>query len=236
MLQLQARALGDPTRYEIFRRIAGSRDSFDIPTLTEEFGLNHNAIRQHLAKLVDAGLVIEYTASSRGRGRPRLLYRLSPSADSRWGLIGPYERLAMLLTQVLRSGDTPLEVGREAGRQEMTALQAVSESAGPLEVLLGAMASQGFDPDLEVDGAVVEAHLLECPFASAARADPEIVCSIHMGMVEGMVEGIEGFEMDSFEQADPMSGQCCVHGHLVGTSTSAQIASPARSKAEKKEG
>jgi DNA-binding transcriptional ArsR family regulator len=53
-LQAQARALGDPTRYEVFRYIADASRPVDVAELTAHFGFNHNAIRQHLAKLVDA--------------------------------------------------------------------------------------------------------------------------------------------------------------------------------------
>lgn len=214
MLQTQARALGDPTRYEIFRRIADSGEPVDVSALTTEFGLNHNAIRQHLAKLVDADLIVEYPARSGGRGRPRLLYSVSPGADSRWGLVGPYERLSLLLTEVLRTGDSPTEVGRRAGRAE--ALSHHSDAAdGPLSVLVAELARQGFDPEIEIEGSEVRAHLLQCPFATAAAVDPDTVCGLHTGLVEGILGRIEGFEMDSFERAAPLSGKCCVTGHLV---------------------
>ena len=85
-LQQQARALGDPTRHEVFRYLVDAARPVDVPELTEHFGLNHNAIRQHLAKLVDADLVIEGTAPSAGRGRPRLRYTPDPAADGRWGV------------------------------------------------------------------------------------------------------------------------------------------------------
>ena len=51
-LQEQARALGDPTRHQIFRYIASAGRPVDVAELTAHLGLNHNAIRQHLAKLV----------------------------------------------------------------------------------------------------------------------------------------------------------------------------------------
>src|SRR6187551_1251880 len=95
-LQEQARALGDPTRHEIFRYIADAGRPVDVAELTEHLGLNHNAIRQHLAKLVDAELVTEGQAPSTGRGRPRLHYVLHAAAESRWGVTGPYERLSLL--------------------------------------------------------------------------------------------------------------------------------------------
>ena len=67
-LQEQARALGDPTRHEIFRYIADAGRPVDVAELTSHLGLNHNAIRQHLAKLVNADLVTEGHAPITGRG------------------------------------------------------------------------------------------------------------------------------------------------------------------------
>ena len=66
-MQEQARALGDPTRHAIFRRIADAGRPLGVAELNEHFPLNHNAIRQHLAKLVSAGLVVESKSTD---GRP----------------------------------------------------------------------------------------------------------------------------------------------------------------------
>ena len=54
-LQEQARALGDPTRHSIFQYVADAGHPVGVAELTAHLGLNHNAIRQHLAKLVSAG-------------------------------------------------------------------------------------------------------------------------------------------------------------------------------------
>ena len=64
-LREQAR-LGDPTRHDIFRYVADSDEPIDVAELTAHFGLNHNAIRQHLAKLVEAELVEEHAAPAVG--------------------------------------------------------------------------------------------------------------------------------------------------------------------------
>ncbi len=61
-LQQQARALGDPTRHAIFSLISESDRALGVSELTDRFALNHNAIRQHLARLVDADLVVERKA------------------------------------------------------------------------------------------------------------------------------------------------------------------------------
>ncbi|MDD9370668.1 MAG: hypothetical protein PV358_11195, partial [Acidimicrobiales bacterium] len=73
--------------------------------------------RQHLAKLVEAQLIVEGTAPPTGRGRPRLQYALDPSAESQWGVAGPYERLSLWLSEILRTGSTPIEVGKRVGRR-----------------------------------------------------------------------------------------------------------------------
>ena len=86
-----------------------------VAELTGHIGLHHNAIRQHLARLVAADLVVESTAAPTGRGRPRLVYEVAPSVDSRWGVTGPYEQLSVLLSEIIRTGDTPVDVGRRAG-------------------------------------------------------------------------------------------------------------------------
>ena len=65
-LQVQARALGDPTRHEIFRYLVDAGTDVDVAELTDHVGLNHNAVRQHLAKLVDADLVEEARARPLG--------------------------------------------------------------------------------------------------------------------------------------------------------------------------
>ncbi|MGH9229458.1 MAG: helix-turn-helix transcriptional regulator [Acidimicrobiales bacterium] len=204
-LQEQARALGDPTRYEIFRYIADADSVVDVAELTAHVGLNHNAIRQHLAKLLDADLVVEAKAASVGRGRPRLTYRLHPAADSRWGAMGPYERLSLLLTEVLRTGEPPEEIGRRfVHRARLDA-----PTGGPVELVVEAMARQGFDPAVRRRGGRVEIVLQTCPFETAALADPDTVCGIHLGMANGLAELTDGrVIVDELVRHDPRRANC----------------------------
>ena len=65
-IQEQARALGDPTRHAIFRYILDSGAPVGVGELTSHFGLNHNAVRQHLTKLVadaDRGVLVGATSA-----------------------------------------------------------------------------------------------------------------------------------------------------------------------------
>ena len=203
-LQEQARALGDPTRHRVFRYVADARGPVDVAELTAHFGLNHNAIRQHLAKLVDAQLVIEDRAPSTGRGRRRLVYTVHPAADSRWGVRGPYERLSVLLAEILRTGDTPVEVGRRSVTNRRR-----EKSGDPIATIVDAMARQGFDPKLRPRRDGVDVVLQTCPFESAAVADPESVCALHLGIAEGLA-GLtdERVVVDELVPHDPRRANC----------------------------
>jgi predicted ArsR family transcriptional regulator len=209
-LQQQARALGDPTRYAIFRYLADADDPVGIAELTEHFELNHNAIRQHLAKLVDARLVLESQAQAAGPGRPRLVYEIDPGAESRWGVTGPYERLSLLLTEVISTGDSPEEVGRRAGHDyEVSA----SPSEDAVADIAEAMAREGFDPTVRARGSRFEIVLRTCPFESTAVAEPDTVCSLHLGIAEGLADGTD-VVVDELIAKDPRRANCRLRLHI----------------------
>lgn len=213
-LQQQARALGDATRHDIFRYLVEAARPVDVVELTEHFGVHHNAIRQHLAKLVDAELAIEEKAASAGRGRPRLVYTADPAAESRWGFTGPYERLSLLLSEIIRTGDTAVEVGRRAARRQRLGSTHVLD---PVAELVGQMARQGFDPAVRQRGTSVDVTLRTCPFATTALADPDTVCSLHLGMAYGIADSVGGLVIDELVPKDPRRAQCRLRGHLEPT-------------------
>lgn len=202
-LQQQARALGDPTRHAVFEYLADADHDVGVAELTDHFGLNHNAIRQHLAKLVDAELVVESTAAPMGRGRPRLQYRIDPGTESRWGVTGPYERLSVLLTEVLRTGDSPEEVGRRAAAADHG-----GSDGDPVDALVEEMTRQGFAPQVRRRGATTELVLGDCPFASAVLTDADTVCDLHLGLARGVAEAVGGITVEELVRKDPRRAHC----------------------------
>jgi predicted ArsR family transcriptional regulator len=213
-LQVQARALGDPTRHQIFQYLVDADVPTGVAELTDHFGLNHNAIRQHLAKLVDAQLVIESTAPPSGRGRPRLEYSIDPSTESRWGVTGPYEQLSVLLTEVVRSGDAPVEVGRRAAHNRRPG---PTSDADPLDVLVDEMARRGFSPVVRRRGETTEVVLQECPFSSAVLTDADTICQLHLGMAQGIADGVDGLTVDELIPKDPRRAHCRLRCHVTGS-------------------
>ncbi|MDQ3897266.1 MAG: helix-turn-helix domain-containing protein [Actinomycetota bacterium] len=201
-LQQQARALGDPTRYAVYRYLADAENAVGVAELTAHFQLNHNAIRQHLAKLLAAGLVTDTVAEAAGPGRRRLLYAIHPASDSRWGTA--YERLSRLLVEIIRTGDSPVEVGMRAGRRYRGASSAGSDA---VEDIAAAMGAQGFEPEIRGRPSRREIVLRNCPFESTAIADRETVCSLHLGMAEGLAEGRD-WAVDELVANDPRRAHC----------------------------
>ena len=183
-LQEQAKALGDPTRHAIFRHISQAGRAVGVAELIDQFPFNHNAIRQHLAKLVAAGLVVETTAPAAGRGRPRLVYEVNPAVEGQWGTTGPYERLSRLLVEVIRTGLGPEEVGRRAA----DLFRVPSPSGDIVADVTAAMARQGFDPQVRPLRGGAEIVLHNCPFTTTALADRDTICALHLGIAEGLTD------------------------------------------------
>src|SRR4030095_12898126 len=74
------KALGDETRYAMYRELATSTAPLSAPELAERLGLHANTVRLHLDRLRDAGL-IEAEVVHRGTvGRPQHLYLLAHRA------------------------------------------------------------------------------------------------------------------------------------------------------------
>lgn len=205
LLCRQARALGDPTRYRIFDHVRAADHPVGVAELTDHTGLNHNAVRQHLAKLCGAGLLVERTAPVKGPGRPRLEYVLDPAAEGRWGSTGPYQRLSLLLSEVISSGDPPVVVGERAGRRSVAGSDT---EVDPLDAVVEEMTRQGFDPVVERGEGVAEVVLRSCPFEEVARADPSTVCELHLGTARGLVAEVGGLSVDSLSPEDPRQAGC----------------------------
>lgn len=208
----RAAALGDKTRLAIYRAIAAHETPIGVAALVDRFDLNHNTVRQHLVRLVDAALVETVREPPRGPGRPPVGYRLTGDAAAGWNDEGPYERLSLLLLEIATTGRSPLEVGRRAGRRMVVD---ADRSTDPVGTFMSAVTAQGFAPRIDADtglrdGADMELVLDNCPFARAAEASPEVVCALHRGMVEGLAERLGGLSVTGLVPEEPDDAGCRV--------------------------
>ena len=206
--QRHARALSDPTRFGIFRYIADAGRPVGVAELTTAAALNHNAVRQHLAKLRDAGLIAEQVQAPDGPGRPRLAYVVTPDAAGQAGLPGPYEWLAVQLAGAVRHQLSAREAGRRAGVAAAIAVPASVPAGDGVAMIEAEMERHGFRPTTVDAVSGVEIVLGRCPFAAAAAEDPATVCQLHLGLAEGIAETTGGVKVAALRPHDPTEAGC----------------------------
>lgn len=195
------KALGDNTRYAIYLELARSPRPLATADVADTLGLHPNTVRPHLERMREVGLLDVTTEARHGVGRPQHLYSLAADAPS-LGLEPSGVRLIarMLARTAARAGvtaDDAFETGREQGRADAGSH---TDDASCLEALVGSMASLGFDPEVcgGDDGETAVIAFANCPFRELAEAFPELVCSLHRGMIEGFVDRVGGGEVGDF--------------------------------------
>lgn len=170
-----------------------------VREIAEDFDLHPNTVREHLDALLDQGLVARESARPTGRGRPALMYRATSAAED---VTRDYELLTKVLSEQIASMPNGVEIARQAGRTWGEAQVAGADEVRATD--LGPhVARLGFEPTQpDPDGRLV---LRACPILTAARRNPEIVCTVHLGFVEAMIEAAGGdpADVDLAPMGDP---------------------------------
>ena len=189
------RALGDESRARIVAELNGERDGLDAHELARRLGLHANTVRWHCGILVDAGLVSARRAERTTPGRPRTLYALSPDATASGK--DEFRLLASVLTGALAEDQDAVAKSETAGSSwgrylapRRPPLSPPSDEAtiGDIVRLLD---EQGFAPDVEGR----EVRLRRCPYYDLAEQHPEVVCSVHKGLIAGALDEL-GSDLD----------------------------------------
>ena len=203
--RLQAEALADPTRFAAYQHIRRAGQPLSVAEVTDAVGVHHTAVRAHLTKLRDAGLVTESHAEPSGRGRPKLLYTaVDGTADSGRDA---YQELSSMLARVVREGSTPRLVGAAAGREAALGRDP-SGTTDTIDLIEREARDLGFDPVRRGRAGRPELVLRHCPFADVAADDPDSICSLHLGVAEG-VAGLRGdVEVLGMVVRDPYRAGC----------------------------
>lgn len=200
----EAKALADPSRAAIHRYVLRAVTPATIAELVGVTGLHHTAVRQHLTKLEAAGLVTREVLAPNGRGRPRLAYRGIEHPGER-----PYRELAGMLADAVRTGRTARDVGRDTGARSAT------PGGDPVEAVVAHAQRLGFDPVVvgagghgDASGDVTEIELRACPYAELAMTDTATVCSLHLGLAEGVATAVGGLVVEDLAVALTEAGRC----------------------------
>ena len=167
-----------------------------LAELAETTGLHENTLRGHLDALHQAGHVSRLRATPSGRGRPA------------WSYVArevPYAALAHALSYGLEAnpGATARETGESGGRAWGEQLRELFDEAitTPDERLMLALEHVGFGPEISANRRSV--RLTRCPFIDTARAHPEAVCSVHLGLIKGALgESLDQAALQPFAEPD----------------------------------
>lgn len=211
----EAEALADPTRYRIYRLLLDSDRALPVAEITDVVGVHHTVVRSHLQRLQAVGLVTTETSAPNGRGRPPTLYRATANSPSP-GAAAAYLRLSTLLARALQAGVSVRDAGRDTGRLEAAAARAAEPDQDPLTALVHHAQRHGYDP--EVDAAHSEVILHRCPYAEVAGSDPQTICSLHLGIAEGIAAELGGIEVLELDARNPDEAGCRLrYGRTHGT-------------------
>jgi len=195
---LRARALSTPSRVDILDRLRQASTPLTAADLAQAMGMHHTAVREHLAILIEAGLVRGEGLPVIGRGRPRTGYLAIAMPEP----VEAYRSLAAALGEAMSAGLTARAAGRAAG-----AKVPVSPD-GAVATLRDEAERLGFEPTVRVKGRVHEIVLMSCPYADLAAERPETVCEVHLGLAEGVCERVGGAVVEGIRLADPRKGGC----------------------------
>lgn len=193
------KALGDNTRYAIYLELARSPRALATAEIADTLGLHPNTVRPHLERMREVGLLVVETEARGTVGRPQHRYSLAPDAPSLGLEPATFPLLAGMLVQLAGAAglgrEEAIEVGRDQGMADGTS---ADRTAPCLHALVTRLAELGFDPAVASDDGHATVAFTHCPFQSLAEANPDLVCGLHHGLVEGFVDAAGGGRVEEF--------------------------------------
>lgn len=192
----------------------------DAHGLADQLALSANTVRAHLNVLEDAGLVVSQPENRDRPGRPRLVYRATARA-AEGGEGRAYQFLARVLASYLAAtvGD-PSAAAEEAGRVwghylvDRPGPFETVEPAAAVDRLVELFTEFGFAPELETpDPATPQILLRQCPFLDIAKDNQQVVCSLHLGLMRGVLDEL-GAQVEARDLTPFVGPSLCV-SHLA---------------------
>jgi predicted ArsR family transcriptional regulator len=204
-------------RKEVLALLRQTDHPLSVAEVADAVDLHVNTARFHLDGLVDDGLADRRTETRETPGRPRILYTSEGPAP------GPrsYEFLAEMLTGFVSSldeaGPATVELGNAWGRH-LVERAAPSERVGPQEAvarLSRLLDAVGFQSEVRATEKSIEVRLRHCPFREVAQKHTDIVCAIHLGLMQGALDEL-GAPMAATSLEPFVTPQMCI-AHLHAT-------------------
>ncbi|ODU20879.1 MAG: transcriptional regulator [Pseudonocardia sp. SCN 72-51] len=196
----------------VLREAAEPRSITDIAEVLE---VHPNTVRFHLDALVRAQRVDRVQTVPDGPGRPPLRFRARTGMDP----AGPrnYHFLAETLVESVATGPDPAAHARRAGLswgQRFVDRPASSGNwAEGVRSLVAVLDDVGFDPEWPAAGhREDQIALRHCPFLELALTRAEVVCPLHLGLMQGAMRALDLPII--VERLEPFASPNLCVGHL----------------------
>ncbi|MFF7941519.1 helix-turn-helix transcriptional regulator [Nocardia gamkensis] len=216
-------AVGGGRRGEVLAVLRGSPDALSIVDIATHLRLHPNTVRFHLEALVEAGQAERVELPRTSPGRPPQMFRAHTGMDP----AGPrnYRLLADILTAQLATDPDPAARAAEAGRawghriaDDMPAPPPSAEQA--VGELVRVLDEVGFDPAPDPDASGgTRIRLRHCPFLDLATTRAKVVCPIHLGLMQGVLEGRDA--PVAVDRLEPFAAPDLCLAHLTTATASA---------------
>jgi len=184
------------SRTRVLNALQDATEPLAVTDVATYIGLHPNTARFHLDALVENGMAERATEARELPGRPRTLYT-AVAGTARAGRRS-YRLLAEVLTTYLAAHNPrPAAAGREAGKAwgrffaERPKPSQQVDAAAATGQLLRTLEEIGFEPEAVTVGQERQVLLHQCPFREAAGEHTEVVCSVHLGLMQGLLAELD---------------------------------------------
>ncbi len=165
-----------------------------INDLCEVTGLHPNTVREHIQRLIDGGYVVSEVENRKTRGRPRMFYSAADGVQAE-----PSEVATRKAAAAAVRGDTLRKLFPG------TAHELDEASEHQLDALVEHLEESGFAPIVDEEHLTLD--LSPCPHASSDPEHRGTLCSVHLGLMDGVMAAAGGplqtdFVCESKNQTD----------------------------------
>lgn len=191
-------------RSDVLRALKASSEPMSIVQLANVLDVHPNTVRFHLEALEGQGSVERVEPTRKRPGRPALLFRPIPQMDR--GGTRRYRLLAEILTAGLAEDENAPAKALAAGRAWGERAAASTASSDAVDDLVALLDDLGFAPERRDCGGEKQIGLRHCPFLELAETRANVVCPIHLGLMQGALHTwgapLEVERLDSFVEPD----------------------------------
>jgi predicted ArsR family transcriptional regulator len=174
-------------RDDVLAVLRAATTPLSIAEVAERLAIHPNTARFHLEALMKTGQVESVEVDHLRPGRPPLMFRAVPGMDP----AGPrdYRLLAGILVDTIAGKPNPAGRATAAGRAWADRVVPKSSPASrkqAIDRLTDLLTELGFAPEKRSRARDVDQiGLRSCPFLELASAHRQVVCPVHLGLMQG---------------------------------------------------